>query len=106
MNELARYILVFLLGWAGAVYSYSDLIYSKKSTPVGGEDVSTKKELKLPPTARGRFIPKSKGKTLAKETEKPQSLSEDVSTKKELKLPPTARGRFITKSKKDAEPKP
>ena len=33
MNALARYILVFLLGWSGAVWSYSDLIYKEDTTP-------------------------------------------------------------------------
>ena len=36
MNALARYLLVFLLGWSGAVFTYSDLIYAKKSIPSNG----------------------------------------------------------------------
>ena len=32
MSAIARYLLVFLLGWAGAVWSYSDIIY-KDSKP-------------------------------------------------------------------------
>ena len=34
MNALARYLLVFLLGWSGAVFTYSDLIYAKKNAPL------------------------------------------------------------------------
>ena len=33
MNALARYLLVFLLGWSGAVWSYSDLIYKANNNP-------------------------------------------------------------------------
>ena len=33
MNALAKYFLVFLLGWSGAVWTYSDLIYKKVETP-------------------------------------------------------------------------
>ena len=33
MNALAKYLLVFLLGWSGAVWTYSDLIYKKVETP-------------------------------------------------------------------------
>ena len=29
MKKFLSYIVVFLLGWAGAVWSYSDLIYPK-----------------------------------------------------------------------------
>ena len=32
MNAIARYLLVFLLGWSGAVWSYSDLIYKTNET--------------------------------------------------------------------------
>jgi len=32
MNAIARYLLVFLLGWSGAVWSYSDLIYKTNKT--------------------------------------------------------------------------
>ena len=64
MNALARYLLVFLLGWSGAVWSYSDLIYKKNETPQDIEvpqktdDTSPPKALKLPPTASGRFTQK------------------------------------------------
>ena len=61
MNALARYLLVFLLGWSGAVWTYSDLIYKKNETqqdievPQKTDDTSlTAKELKLPPTTNGR----------------------------------------------------
>ena len=36
MNKLwsvGSYLLVFLLGWSGAVWNYSDLIYKKVETP-------------------------------------------------------------------------
>ncbi len=36
MNKLwsvGSYLLVFLLGWTGAVWTYSDLIYKKAGTP-------------------------------------------------------------------------
>jgi len=33
MNALAKYLLVFLLGWSSAVWTYSDLIYKKVETP-------------------------------------------------------------------------
>ena len=64
MSAIARYLLVFLLGWAGAVWSYSDIIYkdnkptqkTKKSQQTN--DMSLPKELKLPATAGGRFISK------------------------------------------------
>jgi hypothetical protein len=29
MKNLIGYLVAFLLGWAGAVWSYSELIYSK-----------------------------------------------------------------------------
>ena len=87
MNALARYLLVFLLGWSGAVFSYSDLIYPKKKTP-------------LPET------PNEQGIALDREANKLSVKAKD-SPKKELKLPPTARGRFIQKNKKESEkPKP
>ena len=65
MNALARYLLVFLLGWSGAVWSYSDLIYKKNETPqdIGvpqkTDDTSPPRALKLPPTASSRFTQKS-----------------------------------------------
>ena len=33
MNKFGNYLLVFLLGWSGAVWTYSDLIYKKVETP-------------------------------------------------------------------------
>ena len=33
MNKFGGYLLVFLLGWSGAVWTYSDLIYKKVETP-------------------------------------------------------------------------
>ena len=56
MNAIARYLLVFLLGWSGAVWSYSDLIYKtnktseKIETPQKINDISLPDPLKLRPT--------------------------------------------------------
>ena len=56
MNAIARYLLVFLLGWSGAVWSYSDLIYKtnktseKIDTPQKTNDISLPDALKLRPT--------------------------------------------------------
>ena len=56
MNAIARYLLVFLLGWAGAVWSYSDLIYKtnktseKIETPQITNDISLPDALKPRPT--------------------------------------------------------
>ena len=66
MSAIARYLLVFLLGWAGAVWSYSDIIYKdskpakKIKSPQETNDISLPKELKLPPTASGRFTSSKK----------------------------------------------
>ena len=56
MNAIARYLLVFLLGWSGAVWSYSDLIYKTNKTsgkiekPQKANDISLPDALKLSPT--------------------------------------------------------
>jgi hypothetical protein len=56
MNAIARYLFVFLLGWSGAVWSYSDLIYKtnktseKIETPQKTNDISLPDALKLRPT--------------------------------------------------------
>jgi hypothetical protein len=56
MNAIARYLLAFLLGWSGAVWSYSDLIYKtnktseKIETPQKTNDISLPDALKLRPT--------------------------------------------------------
>ena len=56
MNAIARYLLVFLLGWSGAVWSYSDLIYKTNKTskkiemPQKINDISLPDALKLRPT--------------------------------------------------------
>ena len=56
MNAIARYLLVFLLGWSGAVWSYSDLIYKtnktseKIETPQKTNDISLPDALNLRPT--------------------------------------------------------
>ena len=55
MNALARYLLVFLLGWSGAVWSYSDIIYKKEApskkieTPIQTNDISLPDSLKPKP---------------------------------------------------------
>ena len=55
MNAIARYLLVFLLGWSGAVWSYSDLIYKTNKTsgkienPQKANDISLPDALKLRP---------------------------------------------------------
>ena len=87
MNAIARYLLVFLLGWSGAVYTYSDLIYTKTNAPSN--------------------VTLNEQKVLERETGKPLIQTEDVSPSKKLKLPPTARGRFIQKKNSGGEqPKP
>ena len=56
MNAIARYLLVFLLGWSGAVWSYSDLIYKTNKTseniktPQNTNDISLPDALKPRPT--------------------------------------------------------
>ena len=56
MNAIARYLLVFLLGWSGAVWSYSDLIYKtnkaseKIEKPHKANDISLPDALKPRPT--------------------------------------------------------
>ena len=61
MNAIARYLLVFLLGWSGAVWSYSDLIYKtnktseKIETPQKTNDISLPEALKLSPTVNSRL---------------------------------------------------
>ena len=61
MNAIARYLLVFLLGWSGAVWSYSDLIYKtnktseKIETPQKTNDISLPDALKLRPTVTSGF---------------------------------------------------
>jgi len=55
MNALARYLLVFLLGWSGAVWSYSDIIYKREAplkkigTPKEANDISLPDSLKPKP---------------------------------------------------------
>ena len=80
MNALARYLLVFLLGWSGAVFSYSDLIYPKNKAPLN--------------------------KTLNAEPNEPLAQTNKASSVKELELPPTASGTFIQSRKKPEQPKP
>ena len=48
MNAIARYLLVFLLGWSGAVWSYSDLIYKTNKTSEKIETPQKKNDISLP----------------------------------------------------------
>jgi hypothetical protein len=48
MNALARYFLVFLLGWSGAVWSYSDLIYKANSDPEKIKILKKSNDISLP----------------------------------------------------------
>ena len=65
MNALARYLLVFLLGWSGAVWSYSDLIYKTNKIPEKVEipekinDISLPNALKPSPTTNGELTSQS-----------------------------------------------
>ena len=48
MNAIARYLLVFLLGWSGAVWSYSDLIYKTNKTSEKIEKPQKANDISLP----------------------------------------------------------
>ena len=48
MNAIARYLLVFLLGWSGAVWSYSDLIYKTKKVTKKTENPQKTNDIFLP----------------------------------------------------------
>ena len=48
MNAIARYLLVFLLGWSGAVWSYSDLIYKTNKTSGKIETPQKTNDISLP----------------------------------------------------------
>ncbi len=48
MNAIARYLLVFLLGWSGAVWSYSDLIYKTNKTSKKIETLQKTNDIYLP----------------------------------------------------------
>jgi len=48
MNAIARYLLVFLLGWSGAVWSYSDLIYKTNKTSEKIEMPQKTNDISLP----------------------------------------------------------
>ena len=85
MNALARYLLVFLLGWSGAVYSYSDLIYPKKNAPLN----STHSEQKA---------------LLGQEIKETLTQTKDISSNKGLKLPATASDRFTNEKKTSKKP--
>ena len=65
MNAIARYSLVFLLGWSGAVWSYSDLIYKtnkaseKIEKPHKANDISLPDALKLSSTVTSGLNPQN-----------------------------------------------
>ena len=65
MNALARYLLVFLLGWSGAIWTYSDLIYKTSKTPEKTETQKNTNDLSLPdalkpqPTVNGELTSQS-----------------------------------------------
>ena len=89
MKTLASYVLVFLLGWSGAIYSYSDLFYPKKpatsNETLNGQDASSNKVLRLPTTASSRFSSKNKIEMNVLNEETSESVpSENVSSSKEL----------------------
>ena len=48
MNAIARYLLVFLLGWSGAVWSYSDLIYKTNKASEKIEKPHKANDISLP----------------------------------------------------------
>ena len=54
MNAIARYLLVFLLGWSGAVWSYSDLIYPTNKTSEKIETPQTTNDISLPDALKSR----------------------------------------------------
>ena len=80
MNAVARYLLVFLLGWSGAVFSYSDLIYKKKQAPL--DNTTNEKPIES------------------------QGQADEVSADKVLNLPQTENGRLIKENKEAEQPKP
>ena len=72
MNALARYLLVFLLGWSGAVWSYSDIIY-KKEAPL--------KKIEAPVPTNDISLPDSlKPKSEVDNEPTPQNIQKDTST--------------------------
>ena len=54
MNAIARYLLVFLLGWSGAVWSYSDLIYKTNKTSEKIEKPQKTNDISLPDALKPR----------------------------------------------------
>ena len=82
MNALARYLLVFLLGWSGAVWSYSDIIY-KKEAPL--------KKIEAPKQANDISLPDSlKPKPEAISEPTPQEIQKDTSATNLNNKPPSA----------------
>ena len=83
MNAIARYLLVFLLGWSGAVWSYSDLIYKtnktseKIETPQKTNDISLPDALKLRPTVTSELNSQNIEQNSPAITPKQEQLIED-----------------------------
>lgn len=78
MNAIARYLLVFLLGWSGAVFSYSDLIYPKNKATLN--------------------------KTLNAEHGEPSSQANKVPSLKDQEPLSKVNGKSVDNSKSPAQP--
>jgi hypothetical protein len=83
MNTLARYLLVFLLGWSGAVWSYSDIIYKKEAPskkieiPKQTNDISLPDSLKPKPEVISEPISREIQKDTAAKTINNKSPSKE-----------------------------
>ena len=83
MNAIARYLLVFLLGWSGAVWSYSDLIYKTNKTsenietPQKTNDISLPEALKLSPAVSSGLISQNIEQNPPETTPKQEQAIED-----------------------------
>jgi len=83
MNAIARYLLVFLLGWSGAVWSYSDLIYKTNKTSINNEtlqktnDISLPDALKPPPTVTSELNSQKIEQNLPETTPKQEQAIEE-----------------------------
>ena len=73
MNALARYLLVFLLGWSGAVWSYSDLIYKTSE--------EMPKNIKIPEKTNNISLPDAlKPQSTVNDEQTSQSTEKNTST--------------------------
>ena len=73
MNALARYLLVFLLGWSGAVWSYSDIIYKKEAPPKKIETPKQTNDISLPDSLKPK--PEVTSEPTSQETQKDTSAT-------------------------------